>query len=134
MLRVTIDPIGSQKNLQISQQMTDNEENQNDSRDRDDEFFPDGGAVKSGNVSHKKRRGIRWQCKLKVTVLLSSLPSGDGGKCLLGKAGQFISGDIKFCSAYLGNYFCLETRTVGARENVTRLAVICVSISEVIDD
>ena len=54
MLRVTVHPIRSQKNLQISEQMPDNKEDQNDPRDRDDEFFPDGRAIKSRRCSHVK--------------------------------------------------------------------------------
>src|SRR6266480_3549293 len=40
MLRVTIDPIGSEEDLQVAEQMADNEKNQNDAGDRDDHFFP----------------------------------------------------------------------------------------------
>ena len=40
MLRVTIDPIRPDKNLQISKQMSDHKKDQNDSSDRDDHFFP----------------------------------------------------------------------------------------------
>src|SRR6266404_8506635 len=41
MLRVTVDPIRAQKDLQISKQMSNDEKDQNDPRDRDDHFFPD---------------------------------------------------------------------------------------------
>src|SRR5438094_647836 len=39
-LRVTIDPVGADKNLQIAKQMPDHKEDQNDARDRDNHFFP----------------------------------------------------------------------------------------------
>jgi hypothetical protein len=38
-LRVSIDPIRPDKNLQIAKQMSDHKKNQNDSGDRDDHFF-----------------------------------------------------------------------------------------------
>src|SRR6266568_2141737 len=47
MLRVTVDPIRSNKNLQIPQQMSDHKKDQNDAGDRDDHFFPNRGAIKS---------------------------------------------------------------------------------------
>src|SRR6266852_2155671 len=39
MLRVTVNPIRSDKNLQIPEQMSDHKKNQNDTGDRDDHFF-----------------------------------------------------------------------------------------------
>src|SRR5437870_13776019 len=42
MLRVTIDPVWSDKNLQIAEQMSDDKKDQNDASDRDDHFFSDG--------------------------------------------------------------------------------------------
>jgi hypothetical protein len=47
MLRVTIDPIRADENLQIPEQMSDHEKDQNDAGDRDDHFFPDRRAIKS---------------------------------------------------------------------------------------
>ena len=47
MLRVTVDPVRSNKNLQIPQQMSDHKKNQNDAGDRDDDFFSNRGAIKS---------------------------------------------------------------------------------------
>src|ERR1041385_399991 len=41
MLRVTVDPLRTQKDLQISKQMSDDEKDQNDPGDRDDHFFSD---------------------------------------------------------------------------------------------
>src|SRR5216684_988830 len=52
MLGVTVDPVRPEKDLQIAEQMTDDEQNQNDSRERDDDFFPNGGLVKSGKSGH----------------------------------------------------------------------------------
>ena len=46
MLRVTVDPVRSDKNLQISEQMSDHEKDQNDARDRDDYFFSDRRTIK----------------------------------------------------------------------------------------
>src|SRR6266480_4142964 len=46
MLRVTVYPIGSEKDLQIPEQMSDDKKNQNDAGDRDDHFFPNRGAIK----------------------------------------------------------------------------------------
>ena len=48
MLRVTIDPIGSEEDLQVAEQMADNEKNQNDAGDRDDHFFPNRRMVEGG--------------------------------------------------------------------------------------
>src|SRR6266480_642004 len=45
MLRVTVDPIGSEKDLQVPEQMADNEKNQNDAGDRDDHFFSNRRAI-----------------------------------------------------------------------------------------
>jgi hypothetical protein len=45
-LRVTIDPIWSEKNLQIPEQMSDDKKDENDACDRDDHFFADRGAIK----------------------------------------------------------------------------------------
>ena len=47
MLGITVYPIGPEKNLQIPQQMSDDEKDQNDPRDRDDKFFPDGRLIKA---------------------------------------------------------------------------------------
>ena len=47
MLRVTVDPIRSNKNLQIPEQMSDHKKNQNDAGDGDDDFFSNRGAIKS---------------------------------------------------------------------------------------
>jgi len=54
MLRVTVDPIWTQKNLQIPEQMSDNKKNQNNARDRDDHFLSNGRAVKSGENIHDR--------------------------------------------------------------------------------
>ena len=55
MLRVTVDPVRPEKDLQIAEQMADDEEHQNDSRDRDDQLFADGSAIKSGKSGHDVR-------------------------------------------------------------------------------
>ena len=47
MLRVTIDPIWSKKNLQIAQEMSDHKQDQNDPGDGDDYFLPDRRPIKS---------------------------------------------------------------------------------------
>ena len=41
MLGVGIDPIRPEKNLQVAEEMTDDEGNQNDAGDGDDHFFAD---------------------------------------------------------------------------------------------
>src|SRR5882762_4770565 len=46
-LRVTIDPIRADENLQIPEQMSDYEKDQNDAGDRDDHFFTDRRTIKS---------------------------------------------------------------------------------------
>ena len=48
MLRVTVDPIRADENLQIPEQMSDHEKDQNDAGDRDDDFFSDRRAIKMG--------------------------------------------------------------------------------------
>ena len=52
MLRVTVDPIRPDKNLQIPKQMPDHEKNQNDASDRDDDFSSNRGAIKSRQNIH----------------------------------------------------------------------------------
>jgi hypothetical protein len=47
MFRVIIDPIRADENLQISKQMSDHEQNQNDPRDRDDHFFSNRRPIES---------------------------------------------------------------------------------------
>jgi hypothetical protein len=47
MLRVTVDPIRSEKNLQVPQEMSDHKKDQNDARDSDDHFFPNRRPIKS---------------------------------------------------------------------------------------
>jgi len=47
MLRVTIDPVWSDENLQITEQMSDDKKDENDASDRDDHFLPNRGAIKS---------------------------------------------------------------------------------------
>src|SRR4029077_2184113 len=46
MLRVTIDPIRSYKNLQIPEQMSDDKKDQNDAGNRDDHFLSNRRAIK----------------------------------------------------------------------------------------
>jgi hypothetical protein len=52
MLRVIIDPAGPDKNLQISEEMADDKEHQNDPGNGDDHFFTDGRAIERGEGSH----------------------------------------------------------------------------------
>ena len=49
MFGVTVDPGRPEEDLQISEQMTDDEENQNDASERDDEFLADRRRIKSGD-------------------------------------------------------------------------------------
>jgi len=44
-LGVTVDPFRSEKNLQIPQQMSDDEDHQNDTREGHDHLFADGGII-----------------------------------------------------------------------------------------
>ena len=53
MLRIIIDPTRSEKNLQISKEMPDDKEHQNDAGKGDDHFFTDGRAIKRGEGSHE---------------------------------------------------------------------------------
>ena len=53
MLRVIIDPTRSEKNLQISKEMPDDEEHQNDAGKGNDHFFANGRAIKRGESSHE---------------------------------------------------------------------------------
>jgi hypothetical protein len=46
MLGVTIDPVRSEENLQVAEQMSDDKKDQNDAGDRDDHFLPNRGAIK----------------------------------------------------------------------------------------
>jgi len=58
-LRVPINPVWTQKNLQIAEQMSDNENNQDNARDRDDYFLSNGRAIESGENIHDKFCGRR---------------------------------------------------------------------------
>jgi len=51
-LRVTIDPIWTQENLQIAQEMSDNEKDQNDAGDCNDHFLSNGRAIESSEDIH----------------------------------------------------------------------------------
>jgi hypothetical protein len=53
MLGVIIDPTRSQENLQISKEMPDDEEHQNDAGKGDDHFLTNGRAIKRGESSHE---------------------------------------------------------------------------------
>jgi hypothetical protein len=53
MLGVIIDPTRSEKNLQVAQQVSNDEQHQNHSGKSDDHFFTDGGAIKRGESSHE---------------------------------------------------------------------------------
>src|SRR5260370_1203118 len=66
-LRVTINPIWSNKNLQVAEQMSDHEKNQNDAGNRDDHFFSNGRPIKSRQQSHDTE--------------LSTAENGSGGMC-----------------------------------------------------
>src|SRR4029453_17185612 len=52
MFRVTIDPIRSDKYLQIPEQMSDHKQDQNDAGDRDDYFFSDRRTIKMCQKLH----------------------------------------------------------------------------------
>ena len=56
MLRVIIDPARSQKDLQVAQQMSNDEQHQNHADERDDHFLADGGAIKRGESGHEQIR------------------------------------------------------------------------------
>ena len=58
MLGVTIDPTRSEKNLQISQEMPDDEEHQNDAGKGNDHFLANGRAIKRGESSHEANKVI----------------------------------------------------------------------------
>ena len=46
-LRVTVNPVRADENLEIAQQMSDNKEDQNDPSDGNDHFLPNRRAIKS---------------------------------------------------------------------------------------
>ena len=54
MLRVTVDPIWTEKNLQIAEQMSDDKNDQDDSSDRDNYFLSNGRTIESGENIHDK--------------------------------------------------------------------------------
>jgi hypothetical protein len=60
-LRVAVDPFWSQKNLQISQQMSDNENDQDDAREGHDHFFSNGRLIESSNNIHDGLRAASGQ-------------------------------------------------------------------------
>src|SRR5947207_6096351 len=71
-LRVTIDPIGPEKDLQVSEQMADYENNKNDARDGYDHLFPDRRTVKSRDETAGGSNGPyrRSGCRLWVRLLI----------------------------------------------------------------
>jgi len=58
MLGVIIDPTRSQENLQISEEMPDDEEHQNDAGKGDDHFLTNGRAIKRGESSHEANKVV----------------------------------------------------------------------------
>ena len=59
MFRVTVDPLRPEKNLQVAEQMSDDEHDQNQPGDRDDHFLPDRRAIKGGELSHNLDFSLR---------------------------------------------------------------------------
>src|SRR5436190_309521 len=57
MFGVTVDPIWTEKDLQISKEMSDNEKNQDDACDCDDHFFSNGRVIESGENIHGRLAG-----------------------------------------------------------------------------
>ena len=56
MLGITIDPVGSDENLQIPKQMSDDEKDQNNPRDRDDHFAAHRGVIEEEEPVHVRFR------------------------------------------------------------------------------
>src|SRR6266516_3934914 len=54
MLRVTIDPFRSDKNLEVAEQVSDDKKDQNDAGDPYDHFFPNRRAIKDHENIHAK--------------------------------------------------------------------------------
>ena len=54
MLRVTVDPVRPDKDLQIPKQMSDDKHNQNDAGDCDDHFLPNRRAIKGSQNIHAR--------------------------------------------------------------------------------
>ena len=53
-LRISVDPIGADKNLEIAEQVADNEQNQNHAGNGDDHFPADGVVTKFGNETARR--------------------------------------------------------------------------------
>ena len=53
MLRVIINPVRPEKNLEIAQEVTDYKQHENYSRKSDDHFLADGGVIRRGESSHE---------------------------------------------------------------------------------
>ena len=56
---VAVDPLRSEENLEIAKEVADDEQNQDHPGHRHDYFSANGGAMKSGDGGHRKRRGVR---------------------------------------------------------------------------
>jgi hypothetical protein len=52
MLRIIINPARAEKYLQISKEMPNDKEHQNDAGEGNDHFFPDGRPIKRGEGIH----------------------------------------------------------------------------------
>ena len=74
MLRVIIDPPRPEKNLQIPQQVTDDEQHQNHAGERDDHFLADGGAIKPGEGGHEANTVVFFNLAFNQVRLRFSQP------------------------------------------------------------
>src|SRR4030095_17263597 len=75
MLCVIIDPARSEKNLQVTQEMTDDKEHQDHAGEGDDHFFADGRAIKCAKGSHREIR-LAFLFLRSITIVLTTCPQG----------------------------------------------------------
>ena len=79
MLGVIIDPTRSEENLQISKEMPDDEEHQNDAGKGDDHFLTNGRAIKRGESSHEANKVVFFNVGFKQSFcVVPSIVEGRG--------------------------------------------------------
>ena|ERR1700682_6505660 len=65
MLGISVDPIGAEKDLEIAEQMSDDEKNEDDAGNGDDHFLADRRVIKGGDGVHKLS-AAQFRCELRV--------------------------------------------------------------------
>jgi hypothetical protein len=68
MLGITVDPGRPEEDLQIPEQMSDDEKNENDARERDDDFSANRRAMEGGKSGHGRYSAAGWRAERFETI------------------------------------------------------------------